>query len=268
MAELYRNEVYNFQEGGFGLGTETLAPNSDDTIQCFFETKAELETLLTALKQTLPQNSKYDQSEIVDTDWKEKWKEYSHPVEISPRLIVHSSWHSIEDKANQQSIVVDPEMAFGTGSHPTTKMCLKLIDSLYEDIKSSPKSVLDVGCGSGILSVAADLFGATEVLGVDINEEAILVSAANASKNKAWNCQFGQTDLAEVSGKFDLVIANILSGTLKTLWPEIVSHTKEGGSIILSGLLEEEKDSFFDSIGADVQTLLCDENWIAAHLHR
>lgn len=266
LAALFTNDITSFQEGDFGLSDTSDAPNSDSIVQCFFATERECRTLKVNLQQSLPKSIVFSQLKIAEEDWKERWKDYSKPVEISPRLIVHSSWHSIENKTGRQEIVIDPEMAFGTGSHPTTKMCLQLIDSIYTDIASAPKSVLDVGCGSGILSIAADIFGATEVLGIDIDSSAISVSATNAAKNKAWNCQFSETPLESVPGTFDLVIANILSSTLISLWPEITSRTKPGGSIIISGLLAEEQDSFFDSLKLSADEMILEDSWLAARL--
>lgn len=259
---LYSLDMLCFQEGQFSSDREGAIVDEASSITCFFESESARDALVQALQQRHTTLS-LSYGEIADTDWQNAWKEFSQPVEVSPRLYIRASWHPPATLASQQEIIIDPQMAFGSGSHATTFLCLKLIDELFANIATAPKSVLDVGCGSGILSIAADIGGATEILGIDIDPVAVEVSAENARSNAAQCCQFACTDLQDVRGTFDLLIANILSGTLLTLLDDLRRCLAPGGKILLSGILESEESDFLSQTKLAPSTILRKDGWIA-----
>ena len=168
---------------------------------------------------------------IADQDWVRLTQAQFAPVEITPSFWIVPSWHQLPPSANQ-SIVLDPGLAFGTGTHPTTRMCLAWIAR-----HRLPDTVLDYGCGSGILAIAAAKFGARQVCAVDIDPAAVQATIDNAQHNQV-RLSAGLPELA--TGQFDLVVANILSSPLKVLAPLLCSLTKGGGRLLLSGILERQ----------------------------
>lgn len=266
LGTLYDLELNSFQEGGYGISDSGTIPNENTCITCYFASADEALAISRALGTQLP-GVETSLSSLEDLEWQERWKEYLKPIEISERLLVKASCHEISARPGQQVLTIDPQLAFGTGGHPTTKLCLTLIDQLFRDISSAPQTVLDVGCGSGILAIAADMLGATAVLGVDIEPLAIEVSAANAVLNNALCCQFSAQPLSAVPGTFDLVLANILSSTLHQLMPEILSRCAPAGTVVLSGVLETELDDFVAALPLRPASILVEDSWLALVLH-
>ena len=173
-----------------------------------------------------------------DAEWKDKWKEGFRPQRISERLVVRPSWEEYQAAPGDVVIEIDPGMAFGTGTHETTSLCLEMIDE-----KLVPGSrFLDMGCGSGILSIAAALLGAGEVLAVDIDPEAVRVTQENAEKNGVTiRCEEG--NVAEgVDFQADLIAANLMAELLCMLAEGAAAHLAPGGLFISSGILTEKED--------------------------
>lgn len=180
------------------------------------------------------------QTEILeDQDWVRLTQAQFDPIQISERLWITPSWHEAPDE-NAVNLQLDPGLAFGTGSHPTTRLCLQWLDT---ELKGG-ENVLDYGCGSGILTIAALKLGAGSAVGVDIDEQAIRASNDNAAQNTV-NAQFYLPDgLPE--GQFDVVVANILANPLRMLGEMLAGRTKQGGRIVLSGLLDEQVEELSD----------------------
>lgn len=174
---------------------------------------------------------------VDDGQWTDNWKQYYKPIEIGDRLAIVPQWEEYTPKEKQAVLRIDPGAAFGTGSHETTALCLKLL----HDMDLSGVTVLDVGCGSGILSCAALLLGAASAIGVDIDELAVSASQKNAQRNGLeQQTKFICGDLAgKVDGKFAVVTANIVADVLLQLLPDIGDKMIANGIIILSGILEE-----------------------------
>ena len=170
-------------------------------------------------------------SPVPDQDWVRLTQTQFTPVEITPSFWIVPSWHQMPAAA-QQSIVLDPGLAFGTGTHPTTRMCLGWIAN-----HAMPQRVLDYGCGSGILAIAAAKFGAQDVTAVDIDPAAVHATQDNAQTNQV-TLQAGLPELAQ--GRYALVVANILSSPLKVLAPLLCALVQEGGSLVLSGILDRQ----------------------------
>lgn len=182
----------------------------------------------------LDQVPKHRIETLDDHDWVRLTQSQFEPIPISSRLWIVPTWHTASDP-NAINIVLDPGLAFGTGSHPTTRLCLRWLDSNLQ----GGESVLDYGCGSGILAIAAMKLGAAQATGVDVDFQAVSASRDNAIANRVENVQFYLPDDAPQSS-YDLVIANILTNPLRLLAPLLAKATRSGGQIVLSGILEEQ----------------------------
>lgn len=181
--------------------------------------------------------------ELEKSEWANAWKKYFNPVEISPTLLVTPAWIEPEAKAGQTVLKIDTGMSFGTGQHPTTFYCLKKIDQFAD----STDSMLDAGCGSGILAVAAALRGINYVEGFDFDPEAVAMSRENLKLNSLApdRVKFDCGDAGNYSGipeKYDLVCANILGHLLITFRFNIVSWVKPEGKLVLAGILQQDFD--------------------------
>lgn len=171
---------------------------------------------------------------LADNDWVRLTQSQFEPIPISPRLWIVPTWHLPSDP-NAINIVLDPGLAFGTGSHPTTRLCLRWLDNNLR----GGESVLDYGCGSGILAVAALKLGAARAVGVDVDVQAVIASRDNAEANHVENVQFYlPNDTPHAT--YDLVVANILTNPLRMLAPLLAGATKPSGRIVLSGILEAQ----------------------------
>ena len=173
--------------------------------------------------------------EVAEQNWVQLTQSQFDPIRVSERLWIVPSWHETPDPA-AVNLILDPGMAFGTGSHPTTRLCLEWLErNVYPDCH-----LLDYGCGSGILAIAAARLGAGSVAGVDIDPQAVDAARANAERNGVTGLF---ADSAEpVAGEYDLVVANILSNPLRVLAPAICAHVRSGGRLALSGILREQAD--------------------------
>lgn len=171
---------------------------------------------------------------VAEQDWVRLTQSQFAPVEITPTFWIVPSWH--EPPAEAEKVIrLDPGLAFGTGTHPTTRMCLRW--TAQRDL--SGQRVLDYGCGSGILAIGAAKHGAAEIVAVDIDPAAVESTQINAANNHV-SLQAGLPEAAQ--GEFDLVLANILATPLKVLAPLLCSHVKAGGHLVLAGILERQAD--------------------------
>ncbi len=182
------------------------------------------------------ENFKYRTETIAEQDWVRATQAQFDPIKITDKLWIVPSWHNAPDR-DAINIVLDPGLAFGTGSHPTTSLCLEWL--VEQNLAN--QSMLDYGCGSGILAIAAKKLGAKPVVGVDIDAQAIISSTYNAQQN--------QVEVAFVDAKyfnhqvFDVVVANILSSALMVLAPALSKYCKTGGQLALSGILTEQNNA-------------------------
>ena len=173
---------------------------------------------------------------IADQDWSKNWKEYFKPFEILEGLVIAPSWQPYTPGENEKVIVMDPGMAFGTGHHATTRLCLEMIRS--ETASFQGGAVLDVGTGTGILGMAAALWGAVNVLGIDNDDEAVAAAQQNVCRNKLHEkMSIFNKSLAELEGKYPLVVANIIHDVLIALADDLKKVTGSDGILILSGLI-------------------------------
>ena len=173
--------------------------------------------------------------DVPEQDWVRLTQSQFAPVEITPEFWIVPTWHEPPPGA-RQVIRLDPGLAFGTGTHPTTRMCLRWIASRAQ---MAGKRVLDYGCGSGILAIGAAKFGAAQIDAVDIDEAAVDATRLNAQANGV-QLEAGLSELAQ--GRYDIVLANILATPLKVLAPLLCEHVAPGGSLVLAGILERQAD--------------------------
>ena len=191
------------------------------------------------LKRAEWQISQLRLEQLEDRPWVREWMDNFHPMQFGKRLWVYPSWRDVPDEAkNAVKILLDPGLAFGTGNHPTTALCLEWLDG--EDLAG--KSVLDYGCGSGILAIAAAKLGATTIVATDIDPQALEATQENAKRNHlAPECIFTCQPEAVPTQQYDVVIANILSGPLVNLAPSLLAYLKPQGRLALSGILIDQE---------------------------
>lgn len=204
--------------------------------------------------------------EYDEEDYQNSWKKYLFPEKVSEKFVVKPTWREYTSEADELIIELDPGRAFGTGSHPTTSLCLKLME---ENI-SEGDSVIDVGTGSGILMIAADRLGASEIYGTDIDELAVESAKENLELNKISEekAKVYKGDLISVveNKKFDVVVANILADVLLILLHDISKVVKPNGKIIFSGIIEDKCELLkreVESLGFTVEEIKADKEWRA-----
>ncbi len=203
-------------------------------------------------------------SKHTDVDWIKQWKKGIRPVSVG-RFFVRPTWSRASSRPGQRVIVIDPGLAFGTGSHPTTKLCLKAIALLAGKGRIKDKRVLDVGTGSGILAIAAKKLGAARVVATDNDPIALKVARKNARLNNA-RVTLSKKEPGHIRGRFTVVVSNILSTTLARLAPEISKRIDNGGSLVVSGILDEETDELaarYRELGLRQKKILRDKQWAA-----
>ncbi|WP_153110934.1 50S ribosomal protein L11 methyltransferase [Propionivibrio limicola] len=199
----------------------------------------------------------YTHETVEEQNWVQLTQSQFDPIRVSDRLWIVPSWHEAPDP-EAIVLVLDPGMAFGTGSHPTTRLCLEWLERTV----TPGVSLLDYGCGSGILAIAAAKLGARDVLGVDIDRQAVSAAISNAERNEV-SARFADS-ASEIEGQFDLVVANILSNPLKALAPAICSHVRPGGQLALSGILEEQAEELVAAYAPYIPLTIADtrDGWV------
>jgi ribosomal protein L11 methyltransferase len=177
-------------------------------------------------------------------DWSNSWKVHFKPLRVGKRLLIVPTWEEIAHLSDDLVLRIDPGMAFGTGGHETTRLCLELLEFIMDRTDFSFKpSLLDLGTGSGILAMAASLLGAGRILAIDIDPEAIVVARENLILNHLYDqVTCGTLPLESLTERFDIILANILAEELVRLAPYIVSCLNDGGLLILSGILVEKEE--------------------------
>ncbi len=205
----------------------------NNIVTAMLEESTDIPALINVLQDVteIPEFS-FDTETIEEQDWVRTTQSQFDPIRITDKLWIVPTWHSSPDET-AINIILDPGLAFGTGSHPTTHLCLEWLTQ-----QPDLNTVLDYGCGSGILAIAAQKLGAKKVVGVDIDEQAVIASRFNATQN---NSQIDFFDANAFGNQtFDIVVANILSSALMVLAPALAKYCKFGGKIALSGILEEQ----------------------------
>jgi ribosomal protein L11 methyltransferase len=203
-------------------------------------------------------------SEIQDEDWANNWKKYFHTEKIGDIIVIKPSWEEYTASPDDIVIELDPGMAFGTGTHPTTSMCIRIL----EEIVTGGMHIFDVGTGSGVLAIAAAKLGATDVTAVDFDSVAVTVAKENVAINHAESViSVARGDLLKgVDGKADIIIANIIADIIIRLLDDIPTKLKTGGTMIASGIIADRLGDVTEEViahGLLVDRVLEEGGWVA-----
>lgn len=202
-----------------------------------------------------------DCSSCKEEDWLNNWKKYFHPIEVGEKLLIRPSWYESYDPKGRTVLNLDPGVAFGTGTHETTRLCLEAMEKYLKE----SDEVLDVGCGSGILAVGALLLGAKRAVGVDIDEMAVKTARENAELNgvsdKIEIIHGNLTD--KISGKYNLVLANIVADAIMLLSEDIREYMADDAVYIMSGIIDTRVDEVLAALESSFEVIdkLCENGW-------
>lgn len=211
---------------------------------------------------------------VHEEDWAEAWKEHFPVLRVGEHLVIRPTWREHVALPGDVVLSLDPGMAFGTGLHPTTRLCLALVEDLGRRGLVERASVLDVGCGSGILSIAAGLLGAQSILGVDTDPLAVETTARNAGLNGlsgTISARRGSVPLGQPPFEFNVVLANLVASLLVALAEPLAAAVKPGGVLVASGIFsdrEQEVQAAFLASGLRVTSRLAETDWVAVEARR
>jgi len=204
--------------------------------------------------------------EIREEDWAHNWKLFWHPQKIGKNIVICPTWEEYAPQQDDVMIYLDPGSAFGTGTHPTTKLCIEALEKLIPEF-SGEINMADIGTGSGILAITAAKLGVKSVIGVDNDASVIAVAKENAEKNGVNSqCTFFAGSAADVEGKYDIVTANILAEVLVDMMPELARLLKPSGILVLSGIINKKLPLIQESLGKTnlrLKEVLWEDVWIA-----
>ena len=208
---------------------------------------------------------------LADEDWATSWQQYFKPFEIVPGLVIKPTWEDYQPEQSQRVIEMDPGMAFGTGQHASTRMALALIQEAMAQVSAT--SALDVGTGTGILAMAAALFGAGQVVAIDNDPDAVRVAAENIAQNGLTKkIATSTTPLAEIQGRYPLVCANIVHDVLVEMAPDLAARTTSGGQLVLAGILHGEQEANIITVyaaqGLSLENQMYQDEWVSLRLRR
>lgn len=201
---------------------------------------------------------------VNDADWSENWKKYFHATEIGDKLAIVPSWEEYDNKENRKILHIDPGAAFGTGTHATTSLCL----SMLENYVAEGSKMLDIGCGSGILSIASVLLGAETAVGVDIDAQSVKTAKENAELNNvSGKTEYIVGDLADkINGKYNVVCANIVADVVIRLLGDVRTFMEENAVLLVSGIIDARENDVLaaaEKHGFKVKEKQYKDNWCA-----
>lgn len=235
----------------------------DVTYTGLFDANTDMDLVEMALRNALGHDIPIRIEALEDKHWEREWMKSYKPIPFGSRLWVCPSWLT-PPNPNAINMMLDPGLAFGTGTHPTTAMCLQWLDG--HDI--SGKTVMDFGCGSGILAIAAALLGAKKVICIDNDPQALLATRENAARNKVEKrLEVLAPEQLQPDTQVDVMLANILAGPLIQLAEKLSAYTCSGGDIVLSGILADQADSVSDAYArwCNMDAPLQTDDWIRLH---
>ncbi|SET84951.1 50S ribosomal protein L11 methyltransferase [Thalassotalea agarivorans] len=234
---------------------------SNTVVMGLYDASHDMDKVLSYLKSIHPDKDEmqYKLEQLEDKDWEREWMDNFHPMKFGQRLWICPSWREIPEP-DAVNVMLDPGLAFGTGTHPTTSLCLTWLDGL--DLTG--KTVVDFGCGSGILSLAALKLGAEKVIGIDIDPQALQASRENAKRNNVEDRLELYLPKDQPQFEADVVVANILAGPLRELAPVITAYAKPNGLLALSGVLEEQATNLLEIYGQNctMDPIAVQEEWV------
>ncbi len=232
----------------------------DTQVVGLFEATDDMDAIVKRLSQSklLGPDFPHKLDPLEDKDWEREWMDNFHPMQFGERLWICPSWRDVPDP-DAVNVMLDPGLAFGTGTHPTTSLCLRWLDAL--DLQNN--TVVDFGCGSGILALAALKLGAERVVGIDIDPQALQASMENARRNEVEDRLEVFLPKDQPTLQADVVMANILSGPLIELQDVITGYCKPGGRLVLSGILAEQVERIESAYTRDfiLDTSAIDGDW-------
>ena len=266
-----------------GLWDYTDLPRAEDTetvtVRAYLPEDARLESSLLALAERIAAlrhagaalgAGTISHSFVADEDWAETWKAYIHTEKIGERIVVRPTWEEYTPSADEIVIELDPGAAFGTGAHATTAMCLRWLEHLV----SPGMRVYDVGCGSGILAVAAAKLGAGEVIAMDYDPVAVSVAEENIRQNNVHNVVACESDLlsaCEEAAPAELITANIIADVIIRLFAQLDRHLAPGGTLLASGIIDDriaDVEHAAAEHGFTVLDMTCEKEWAAMIIRR
>ena len=266
-----------------GLWDYTDLPRAEDTetvtVRAYLPEDARLESSLLALAERIAAlrhagaalgAGTISHSFVADEDWAETWKAYIHTEKIGERIVVRPIWEEYTPSADEIVIELDPGAAFGTGAHATTAMCLRWLEHLV----SPGMRVYDVGCGSGILAVAAAKLGAGEVIAMDYDPVAVSVAEENIRQNNVHNVVACESDLLSACGgaaPAELITANIIADVIIRLFAQLDRHLAPGGTLLASGIIDDriaDVEHAAAQHGFTVLDMTCEKEWAAMIIRR
>lgn len=232
-----------------GCGVQMISHDNQETIIAYLEkdrdyaeARRQIDALVADLNSRLPQALQPSFTTLLEENWAENWKENYRPSRITETITVKPTWQEYCPGEGEIVIAIDPGMAFGTGLHSSTRLALTYIDQLYRQSPHQPRTVLDVGTGTAILALAAAKLGAQQVVAIDNDIDAVAAARENIKQNhETGRVVCSATDLADLEGNFDLVIANITVDVLTELSAALVKKIAAGGHLILAGILGPEQ---------------------------
>lgn len=252
-------DIVNFQKDAYGevLDLSAFDLTQEPTVAAYFSEKVFVPELLPSLREKILQLPSYGLaigsheillSEVKEANWEEAWKKYYHPVRISRYLTIVPDWEDYQGTTDEKIITLDPGMAFGTGTHPTTRLTLQAIEMVMQ----GGETVYDVGTGSGVLSIACKHFGASEVTAFDLDSVAVNKAQENMALNPvAQDVVVKANDLLKgVTAPVDLIVANILADIIIRMLPDAVGLLKEHGHLVLSGIILDKEESVLEELAA------------------
>ncbi|MCX7721200.1 MAG: 50S ribosomal protein L11 methyltransferase [Dictyoglomus thermophilum] len=228
---------------------EEFAERDYVLIRSYFDKDTDMEEIINRLKARIKENFEglgdvedVEYRVVKEEDWANEWKKYAKPIYVG-RILILPSWEKVDTTEDKILVIMDPGMAFGSGSHPTTIMCIEMLQKYLKE----GMDVLDVGTGSGILSIVAKKLGAGKVKGIDIDKKAVEVAKENAKRNNV-EVEFQKANLTiGIEDKYDIVVANLIAEIILKLNSEVKRVLKESGVYITSGIIGEKLDMVLKS---------------------
>lgn len=264
--------VDNLKEGGFiwdAIDEDLLEVDADRfELKAYFDASQEKERHAIK-KEAQDKGFEVEEGDVPDQDWVNDWKSYFHPISIDEGLTIVPSWEDYEPKEGEEIIILDPGMAFGSGNHATSFLCSRY---LREYMKQGD-TVIDIGCGSGILSLVAVKSGAEKVIAVDLDPQCMIATEENAQKNNMLDSiDTREGDLfSVVTESADVVVSNIFAEVIIGMLHDVKHHVKPGGIYIASGILKEKLQDVKDALEREGFELLDDKtdgDWSAVAARR
>ncbi len=253
---------------------ENLLEEREPVISLYFDTE-EAEEKIAAIRQIVTGLKEQDADGICgrlavesrrasDTEWKDEWKQYFKPSRVTDTIVIKPSWEEYQALPGEKIIEIDPGMAFGTGTHATTRMCIQFLEKNVE----AKDRVMDIGCGSGILSIAAALCGSGEVYGFDIDPDAVTAAGENVRNNGlAEQVRIAEGDVTQGLGrKADIIAANLMAELIVMITPGVAKHLEGKKIFISSGILSEKREMVEQALkenGFTVRAVSESEGWCA-----